>query len=278
MKDTEITELAKPYIGEPAPVIAVFGLAIVAAYAFTVYAGISGLWPGWLAFAVASYLAYMAYTPLHESVHQNICGRDKRYRWLNDAIGQLVASILGCSFQVHKWAHRVHHQHTNVEGEDPDHVFKGNALYDTLLGGVVLVGNEYRMYFSEVFPRLSAKAKLGVLAEIFGFVGWRVLLGIWFPLEVVIFCVLTSVVGVTWLVIIFAWLVHIPFDRTERFHDTSSYLLPKPVRRVGTWLWLWQNYHTIHHLFPRIPFYKYDDLFPQIEAGLRERGSPIHQL
>ena len=117
-----------------------------------------------------------------------------------------------------------------------------------------------------------------VLLEIAAFVGWRAILAIWFPMEVLLFCVATSVVGVTWLVIIFAWLVHIPFDETERYRDTSTYLLPRSIHRIATWLWLWQNYHTIHHLFPRIPFYRYQEVFDRIEPGLRERDTPIHAL
>ena len=278
MSEVEITAIAKSFMGEPALSIAWFALAIVVAYVFTLYAGFTGLWPAWLAFLVASYLVYMAYTPLHESVHQNICGRDKRYRWLNDAVGHLVGNILGFSFTVHKWAHRVHHQSTNDPGADPDHVFKGNTLYDTLVAGVLLVGNEYRFFFRDVYPQLDSRRKAIVLAEIAAFLSWRLLLAIWFPLEVLVFCVLTGVVGVTWLVMIFAWLVHIPFDETERYRDTSVYLLPKSLERIGSWLWLGQNYHGIHHLFPRIPFFRYDQVFEQIEPGMRERGAPVHRL
>ena len=278
MQESEITGIARKYMGEPAPIVGLFAAAIVLAYIFVVYAGITGLWPVWLAFVIASYLAFMAYTPLHESVHQNICGRDKRFRWANDLVGYLAASILGFSFNAHKWAHRVHHLKTNVPGEDPDHVFRGNVVYDSLLGGVLLVANEYRMFFRDAYPKLDGKRQAIVLAEIITFVGWRVVLAWWFPEETLLLCVLTSIAGVTWLVIIFAWLVHIPFDRTERYKDTSTYLLPRALHRIGTWLWLWQNYHTIHHLFPRIAFYKYETVYNQIEPGLRERGTPIHTL
>ena len=278
MSEVEITGVAKQYMGDPALSIVWFACAIVAGYGLAVYAAITGLWPAWLAFVVASYLAFMAYTPLHESVHQNICGRDKRYRWLNDAVGYVMASILGFSFNVHKWAHRVHHQSTNVPGADPDHVFKGNHVYDALLGGVLLVGNEYRYFFRNAYPKLDSRRKAIVWAEIVLFFGWRLLLALWFPMEVLLFCVLTSIVGVTWLVIVFAWLVHIPFDQTERYRDTSVYLMPKSINRLGTWIWLWQNYHGIHHLYPRIPFFRYDQVFDRIEPGMRERDAPVHEL
>ena len=141
-----------------------------------------------------------------------------------------------------------------------------------------MVGNEYRFFFRDVYPQLDGRRKAMVLLEIAAFVGWRLLLAIWFPWEVLVFCVLTSIVGVTWLVMIFGWLVHIPFDETERYRDTSVYLLPNAVERLGTWLWLGQNYHGIHHLFPRIPYFRYKQVFDQIEQGMRERGAPVHRL
>ena len=98
MSEVEITTIAKSFMGDPALSTVWLAVAIVAGYVFTLYAAFTGLWPGWVAFIVASYLVYMAYTPLHESVHHNICGRDKRYRWLNDAVGHVVANILGFSF------------------------------------------------------------------------------------------------------------------------------------------------------------------------------------
>lgn len=278
MDDSEITEVAKRFIGNKALGTAVFAIAVVAAYSWVVYLGLSGQWSLWLAFPIASYLVFMAYTPLHESVHGNICGRHRQLRLLNDATGYLVASIMGFSFNVHKWAHRVHHRTTNIPGEDPDHVFIGNTLYDTLLGGFLLVGNEYRMYFRDAFGRVGLRRQMIVLAEISGFIVWRLLLTIWFPWEMVLlFCLAANIVGVTWLVIIFAWLVHIPFDATERYRDTSTYLLPKSIRKLGTWIWLFQNYHSVHHLFPRIPFYHYDKVFDQLEPVLEARGTPIHR-
>jgi beta-carotene hydroxylase len=45
-----------------------------------------------------------------------------------------------------------------------------------------------------------------------------------------------------------------------------------------TWLWMYQNYHSIHHLFPRVPFYKYARLYSEIEAVLKEKQAPIYRI
>jgi len=41
------------------------------------------------------------------------------------------------------------------------------------------------------------------------------------------------------------------------------------------WFWLGQNLHSIHHLFPRVPFYKYHALHRDIEPVLQAQGTPI---
>ena len=90
--------------------------------------------------------------------------------------------------------------------------------------------------------------------------------------------VLANVAGVTLLGFLFAWVVHTPFEETDRYRDTATILLPKPLHGPLTRLWLWQNYHAIHHLFPRVPYYRYDRLFDEIRPGMAERGAPIIEL
>ena len=90
--------------------------------------------------------------------------------------------------------------------------------------------------------------------------------------------VLANIAGVSLLGFLFAWVVHTPFDETERYRDTATILLPSPVHELLTRLWLWQNYHSIHHLFPRVAYYRYAALFDEIREGMAERGAPIIDL
>jgi beta-carotene hydroxylase len=43
------------------------------------------------------------------------------------------------------------------------------------------------------------------------------------------------------------------------------------------WIYLFQNYHLIHHLFPRIPFYLYPDAFQKLRPVLEKKGSRIYE-
>ena len=44
------------------------------------------------------------------------------------------------------------------------------------------------------------------------------------------------------------------------------------------WLWMFQNYHSIHHLFPRVPFYKYAELYEEIEDVMAARQAPVYHM
>jgi beta-carotene hydroxylase len=253
-----------------ASVLCYFGLIALTA---------TGSLPMILTFVCASYLVYATYTPLHEAVHRNICGRHRNLLWLNNLIGYLVATVLGVSYTMHRSAHMAHHRATNVEGEDPDLVTTDRSIPAILTCGSKMVISEYRDYFTRVFPRAPIKERITVLVEILVFVGWRVALAMnGLATEILVLAVFANIAGVTLLGFLFAWVVHTPFNETERFRDTATILMPAPLHGLLTRLWLWQNYHSIHHLFPRVPYYRYGLLFEEIRAGMTERGAPIIEL
>lgn len=278
MTDVEITNAAARYMGHWALWTVVLAFGAVGLWVLLFLGVVNGHLSVWLALPLASYLIYTTYTPLHEAVHNNISGRNTRLRWLNELTGYIVANMLGISFTMHKAAHLAHHRHTNIAGKDPDLVYSGNEPYDALTGGVKLVVNEYRDYFQRVFPHASKQERAIVIAELLVAVGWRLGLGLAFPMEVVVLALIANLLGVTFLVYMFAWIVHAPFDQTERFKDTVTILLPAWIHKPATWFWLWQNYHSIHHLYPRVPFYLYAKLFEEIRDGMYERGAPIISL
>ena len=80
------------------------------------------------------------------------------------------------------------------------------------------------------------------------------------------------------LLTLFAWLVHRPYDVVGRYRDTSTIIFPKPIDGLLSWLWLFQNYHSIHHLFPGVPFYRYRDVFADVEDIMLANGAPIMRV
>jgi beta-carotene hydroxylase len=43
-------------------------------------------------------------------------------------------------------------------------------------------------------------------------------------------------------------------------------------------LWGYQDYHSIHHLFPKVPFYRYRRLFNEIADRMDQMGAPVYRL
>lgn len=72
----------------------------------------------------------------------------------------------------------------------------------------------------------------------------------------------------------FAYRPHLPYRESKRYRNTNSLIMPRWMRPFE-WFWLGQNLHSIHHLFPRVPFYRYHALHREIEPILRAHGTPI---
>jgi len=77
-------------------------------------------------------------------------------------------------------------------------------------------------------------------------------------------------VGVFYLMILFQWLPHFPFDRTDRFGASRINRFPG-----STWLLLQQDRHLIHHLYPQIPWYRYRAAFRELRPLLVTNGAII---
>jgi len=76
------------------------------------------------------------------------------------------------------------------------------------------------------------------------------------------------VVGLA-LGLFFDYLPHRPFKERDRWKNARVY--PSPILNL---LIMGQNYHLIHHLWPSIPWYKYQPAYLATKHLLDEKGSP----
>jgi beta-carotene hydroxylase len=94
---------------------------------------------------------------------------------------------------------------------------------------------------------------------------------------IALFCV-AWLIGAIVLLYLFAYIVHRPHEEVGRYLDTSTVLLPPSLNALLSWLWMYQNYHSIHHLFPRVPFYKYAELYRDIEEVMEAKRAPVYSV
>lgn len=212
---------------------------------------------------------YAGFTVLHDSVH----GVAHRRRVASRALGTVFGFLLTFTYPFFRAIHMRHHAHANDRTLDPDMVTASLPFAAVpFIGGFAIYGSYHYHFYRKRLWRTRAELievagcelfYLSILiASLLG--GWLIhLLTVWvFPL----------VVTLLLLVFTFDYLPHAPHDSTERLHNARAY--------GGRWialLHLNQNYHLIHHLWPRIPWFRYrevclltrDDL---LRAGARVSG------
>ena len=220
---------------------------------------------------VASGLYYMVYTVFHEAAHGNISGDNEAAAWMNEALGYVMAQILCVSYCAHKKQHLKNHTHRN----EPLSTNQLNFFQEIAL----VVRLQYQNFFTDNWAYSSVKDRRKVIVEItLMFVGRGILIFNFGALNTTLFFAASLLLGVVILVILFIWCVHPTNSKQNQYQNTITVLFPKSVHWLITRLWLFQNYHIIHHLFPRVPFYKYQDLFHEIEVTLIEKNASIVRL
>ena len=230
---------------------------------------------------VMTLITYASYSVLHDAVHGAINGDLTEYRWINELLGYAAGWIMGVPLTAHRHVHLTHHRNTNIDGHDPDLSYaKAENFWQELLQfWSRATALQYKFYMKNRWSLKKGNQNRNLCLEIFLQIGVRLLVmwqvGWWLGLTLFI---LSSVIAVTILVYLFAYIVHRPHDQSGRYKDTSTILIKGPLGQILTVLWAYQNYHSVHHLYPRIPFYRYPEVYQEIRDEMSAKGAPIFQL
>jgi beta-carotene hydroxylase len=251
----------KEFLGPPGdfnPTLIMFLVAVL-----LVVLSALGYWrwnfPDWSCFIINVLALHMAGTVIHDACHNAA----HRNRIMNAIMGHGSALMLGFAFPVFTRVHMQHHAHVNDPENDPDHfVSTGGPLW--LIAA--------RFFYHEVFffkRRLWRKYELleWFLSRLFvalviylacqyGFLTY--IMNFWF--------VPALVVGIA-LGLFFDYLPHRPFQERDRWKNARVY--PSPILNI---MILGQNYHLIHHLWPSIPWYKYQSAYHAVKPLLEAKN------
>ncbi len=218
-------------------------------------------WYDWICFSANVLALHLAGTVIHDASH-NAAHKNKV---LNAVLGHASALMLGFAFPVFTRVHLQHHAHVNDPENDPDHfVSTGGPLWMIAA----------RFFYHEIFffkRRLWKKYELlewflsraflftvVYLGIQYNFIGY--IMNFWF--------VPALVVGIA-LGLFFDYLPHRPFQERDRWKNARVY-----PSRLLNWLILGQNYHLVHHLWPSIPWYKYQPAYHYIKPLLDQKECP----
>lgn len=268
---------AQQHMGSIAwPTIALTAFVVIA-YISHLILFANGLVPVWAALLIMAALTYISYTPLHEAAHGNINGRHENLSWLNSLCGYLVAPLISIPYASHRAEHFTHHRYTNQPDKDPDFVINGlgKGFVSVLLTIVKFLWIQNAFFALKHWQTASLKERCIYCLEVSFSMGWRVaFITLVSQSGTALVVLLGYVLGGYFTAYWFAYRPHLPYQESKRYKNTNSLIMPiwmKPFE----WLWLGQNLHSIHHLFPRVPFYRYHALHREIEPILRAHETPI---
>ncbi|MEZ4323115.1 MAG: fatty acid desaturase [Myxococcota bacterium] len=266
----------KQYAGHLAwPTLALVAALLVCDVAL-VTAGVLRVIPLWVAGLLLVPVAYGWFTPLHEAVHGNVGGTKAR-AWLDQGVGWLSALAYAAPFSAFQAVHLRHHGTVNKAGRDPDLWVKGGTPLAVAARCLTIVPHYYWRFMGEmrnesVAMRVAVRravVAMSLLAVVVGSLAWA-----GFALEILVLWVLPGWLASGILSFAFDWLPHHPHDDTGRYTN-ARVLRGGPVLTV---LMAGQDAHLVHHLWPKVPFYRYITVFHATRAELEANGSPIVEL
>jgi beta-carotene hydroxylase len=281
--DRQAVRCAGKYMGNVAWPTVILGFLFAVVYVTAVGLALAGYLSLWIAVPLVALVMYLSYTILHEAVHGSIGGNGRSLRWLNKAMGYLAAWITMIPFTAHRYEHMAHHRHANDEQRDPD--FHMGSMHDSLLAPVRVAlrawVSQFAYYAKHRWADAPWRQNLALCIEIAAALVPRlavIMAGYW--VEGLALFVMAWIIGAMILIYLFAYVVHRPHEQVGRYVDTSTILPPdSSILRAGlNWAWMFQNYHSIHHLFPRVPFYRYEELYEEIEDVMQAKHSPLYSL
>lgn len=278
-QDQFARKAAENYMGQFAWPTAILGISVTVAFLSIPLLVVNGLMPLWQALPLYVFVTYAAYTVMHDAAHGSINGSHASLRWINELLGYLAGFILMIPLTAHRHEHLAHHRNTNDAESDPDFVVRDmtKSPFHAARAAVRIVAGQYTYYFKNRWPKDPIGQRIRFVLEICVAVGVRVAFmaqGFW--VEGAMLFVVGGIGGIALLMFLFAYIVHTPHESVGRYVDTSTFEFPEPLNTPITWLWGFQNYHSIHHLFPRVPFYHYQRLFNDIRPVMIARNAPIY--
>lgn len=216
-------------------------------------------WQHWESFVCNVIALHMAGTVIHDACHNAA----HRNRLVNAILGHGSALMLVFAFPVFTRVHLQHHAHVNDPKNDPDHfVSTGGPLW---LIAVRFLYHEVFFFKRQLWRKYELLewflsrlfiASIFSVAIQYHFLGY--ILNFWF--------IPAFVVGMA-LGLFFDYLPHRPFQERDRWRNARVY--PSPILNL---LIMGQNYHLIHHLWPSIPWYKYQPAYFATKPLLDAKG------
>ena len=246
---------------------------LVLGYVVTLFAVSQGALPYWFATPICAYLAFACFTVLHDAGHGSIVPKGSKLKPLETILGWICAvPLLLVPYRAFQKIHDRHHAFTNDPDRDPDHFFFGDRWYQVILNCLFIPVQYHKLIFTryrkmEVF-RATYLSTFIYMSVVLVFIGFLFAAGYW--KELLFLLLIPNVLAVFVLAMFFDYLPHHPSKSLGRFQNTR--IFPSKLLNIAL---LGQNYHLIHHMYPRLPWYSYQPVFKELSPVLDAKNAPI---
>ena len=236
-------------------------------------------------FMLQGVLLNYLYAPQHECDHFTAF----EHRWLNILVARICGFIIFLTNDYHRFSHYTHHRHTQDWRKDPE-----------LLGRPVLMTPWQYLWMLSGFPSSWGRAvllyqhALGRCDEWYATEGQKQIMinaARWHVAGYAVIAVVAVVFSSWWP--LYYWLGPLVIMRWTYWlqglgehggltHEPYTLLNTRTLTTNAFMRWVNWNmtYHTIHHTFPSVPFYRLPDLQREIETNLGYQlpSSPYFKL
>ncbi len=250
----------------------------VFSFLFVSLLGVYGVIPIWLGMILNIVALYYLFTPLHDATHGTISGNDKDMMWLNHLVGYVTGAVNLYDYKAYRYLHTLHHRFPNDPELDPDYWIKADSKWSVLWHNLTIM-LFYQYYFlRHVALKPFEPGNFRLAVQVLGFntlvlvfwywavvngYGWE-LLGLW---------ILPNYLSAALLGWSIGYFLHT--DGLERYDHTDVVIFKGRFAWLINRIYCFQNFHMVHHLYPRIPFYLYEKAFAILKPKLRQEGTKI---
>jgi ferredoxin-NADP reductase/fatty acid desaturase len=270
-----------PTVAWPTVALYVGALALFATEMAGVFA-----W-GWspvLTVPIGAAVTFLMFSVLHEATHHAVSTSSR----LNDAFGAISIPFVApyATFRMLQFIHIQHHRNTNEDKTvDPDQ-WTSSGPWWQLPFRWATIDAWYLVYYLTPWavmrgekpyvlqrPRTESVGVLARFTVVVGGIAWLVAAG--YGTEVLVAVLIPQRIGLTVLAWWFDYLPHHGLTATQREDKFQATRVRVGGESLLTPLFVYQNYHLVHHLHPSVPFYRYVRAWRRNEEAYLDRNAAI---
>jgi ring-1,2-phenylacetyl-CoA epoxidase subunit PaaE len=276
-------ELRQPVLGLPDPgervpslawPTALLYVATLGLFALEMYGLLAAGWSPWLTVPMGAAVTFLMFSVLHESTHHAISTNTR----LNNFFGHVSVPfvVAWAPFPLVKFIHIEHHRNTNeAKTIDPDAWCDEGPWWQKPFRWAT-IDIWYVVFYARRLadrPRRESIPTIVFAVAVLG--SFAALAANGLGDELLYAYLIPQRIGLLILAWWFDYLPHHGLSTTQRQDKYQATRVRVGGEGILTPLFLYQNYHLVHHLHPSVPFYRYIRAWRRNEQAYLDRNAAI---